>query len=71
MTLRDYFSFQGRWNHLGGRLVPRNVPYHICRVYEGLREPDGIGEHGIIDASATIDEVLCGENGAWRGSDRS
>ena len=54
-----------------GPVKPDTDPDHISRVYEGLRELDGAGEHGITDASTTIDEVLYGENGAWRGSDQS
>jgi len=54
-----------------GPVKPDTDPDRISRVYEGLRELDGVGEHGITDASETIDEVLYGENGAWRGSDPS
>lgn len=44
-------------------------PDHISKIYEGLRELKGIGEKSVTDASETIDEVLYGENGAWKGSD--
>jgi len=44
-------------------------PDHISRMYEGLRELEGIGDKSVTDASETIDEVLYGENGAWKGSD--
>lgn len=37
-------------------------------IYQGIREMTGIGERDITDASTTIDQVLYGENGAWRGS---
>jgi len=44
-------------------------PDHISKIYEGLRELKGIGDKSVTDASETIDEVLYGENGAWKGSD--
>ncbi|MCI0560770.1 MAG: hypothetical protein MN733_19990 [Nitrososphaera sp.] len=37
-------------------------------MYAELRKLEGIGPKGITDASTTIDEVLYGEQGAWRGS---
>lgn len=46
-------------------------PDHISRIYEGLRELKGIGDNSVTNASETIDEVLYGENGAWKGSDQS
>jgi hypothetical protein len=39
------------------------------QTYQCLRDLKGIGGEGITDASTTIDEVLYGEHGAWRGSD--
>lgn len=40
----------------------------LDHMYQALKAMDGIGDPGITDASTTIDEVLYGENGAWRGS---
>jgi len=39
----------------------------LQRMYEGLKALGGFGPKGIRDASTTIDKVLYGENGAWRG----
>jgi hypothetical protein len=39
----------------------------VKRIFQGLRELDGIGDAAITNASTTIDEVLYGERGAWRG----
>ena len=38
------------------------------QIYEGLNELEGVGEPGVTDASTTIDKLLYGEKGAWRGS---
>jgi hypothetical protein len=35
-------------------------------MYEVIWKMKGIGDPNITDASTTIDEVLYGENGAWR-----
>ncbi len=40
----------------------------LKKMYTVLDEMNGIGGKGIVDASTTIDEVLYGENGAWRGT---
>ncbi len=48
---------------LARREVQRNK-----QVYTVLKELDGKGEHGVTDASSTIDDLLFGNNGAWRGS---
>ncbi len=39
-------------------------------IYKELWELRGIGGKGGKDASATIDEVLYGEHGAWRRSEK-
>lgn len=39
----------------------------LDRLYEGLKQLDGIGDPSITDASTTIDEVLYGEQRAWKG----
>ena len=54
-----------------GPVKPDADPNQISRIYEGLRELEGIGDKSVTDASDTIDEVLYGENGAWKGSDQS
>jgi phage terminase large subunit-like protein len=40
---------------------------HTRRMYQELRKLHGIGPKGITDASTTLNEVLYGENGAWKG----
>jgi len=44
---------------------------HVSKVHKGLRELDGVGDKSVTNASETIDEVLYGENGVWKGSDQS
>lgn len=39
----------------------------LKRTYTALKALDGAGEKGITDASTTIDELLYGLNGAWKG----
>jgi hypothetical protein len=41
----------------------------LKRIYEGLDRFVGKGPSGISDASTTIDEVLYGQHGAWKGED--
>ena len=40
----------------------------ILRTYQALDALDGIGDPTVTDASTTINEVLYGEHGAWKGS---
>ena len=37
-------------------------------MYDGLKRLKGVVKDPVTDASTTIDEVLYGENGAWRGT---
>jgi hypothetical protein len=39
----------------------------ITKMYAALEKARGICKEPITDASTTIDEVLYGDNGAWRG----
>jgi predicted DNA-binding protein len=39
----------------------------LQRMYSGLLKKGGFGPANITDASTTIDEVLYGANGAWKG----
>jgi hypothetical protein len=41
----------------------------LKHMYEVLNQLEGIGPKGVTDASTTIDEVLYGEKGVWRGSE--
>lgn len=52
------------------RELTRREHIQIDRMYEELKAMDGVGEPGVTDASITVDEILYGENGAWRGSER-
>jgi prevent-host-death family protein len=38
------------------------------QVYAGLARMEGIGDAQVKDGSTTVDKVLYGEQGAWRGS---
>lgn len=38
-------------------------------IYRGLKELEGAGERGINDASMSIDTLLYGEKGVWRGDE--
>jgi len=49
------------------RELARREHERLDRIYQGIRELAGMGERGITDASTTIDEVLYGESGAWKG----
>ena len=42
----------------------------LDRLYKAFEKMKGIAKEGVTDASTTIDEVLYGEEGAWRGSER-
>ncbi|MCI0563774.1 MAG: hypothetical protein MN733_35315 [Nitrososphaera sp.] len=41
---------------------------NLDNIYRAMEEVEGICKDKITDASTTIDEVLYGEQGAWRGS---
>ena len=45
-------------------------PSELDALYAATRRVKGICKTPVSDASETIDELLYGENGAWRGSDR-
>lgn len=50
------------------RRVSKLEAKRLDRMYEELKKLEGIVKDPITDASSTIDEVLYGENGAWKGS---
>jgi hypothetical protein len=39
-------------------------------LYRGFVELEGMAGDDVTDASTTIDKLLYGENGAWRGSEK-
>jgi hypothetical protein len=49
-------------------LMKEEEQQRIKRMHEALSKLEGIGGSDITDASTTIDEVLYGEDGVWRGS---
>jgi hypothetical protein len=40
---------------------------NLQHMYTGLTRRAGFGPKGIADVSTKIDEVLYGDNGAWKG----
>ena len=38
----------------------------IAKMYQALKEVEGIGKDNITDASTTINETLYGDQGTWR-----
>ena len=61
-------SLSGLVNKLLDRIFVKREEIKVQQMYTVLEELKGLGGEGIEDASSTIDEVLYGENGAWRGS---
>jgi predicted DNA-binding protein len=53
------------------RSIAEQEQRQTARMYQVLKEMDGIVKSNITDASSTIDEVLYGEQGAWRGTQYS
>lgn len=51
---------------LGG-IADQEQKSQLDQMYEAIDKMVGAGDSNITDASTTIDEVLYGENGAWRG----
>lgn len=47
-------------------VIFENQGTQVRRMYDTLKELDGAGGKGITDASTTINEVIYGENGAWK-----
>jgi len=42
----------------------------LAKMYQELKQLDGTAKSEVTDASTTINEVLYGEHGAWRGTPR-
>jgi hypothetical protein len=55
--------------HLLNQALAKQEAGKLKQMYTTLKELDGIGGAEITDASTTIDEVLYGEHGAWKGRD--
>jgi hypothetical protein len=51
-----------------GEVVTRKQQTQLDEMYAAIWKMKGQVKDPITDASQTIDEVLYGENGAWRGS---
>lgn len=50
------------------RLIEQQEKDRLKQMYKGLFELAGMCKEPITDASSSIDEILYGENGAWKGS---
>jgi hypothetical protein len=50
------------------KIIGEHEARRLDRMYEGLKKLEGAGDPSITDASTTIDEVLYGEHGAWKGT---
>jgi predicted transcriptional regulator len=48
-------------------VLKRYEEKRLTKMYQGLSELVGVSNVPITDASSNIDEILYGENGAWRG----
>jgi hypothetical protein len=44
----------------------REREFRLDKIYQALEKVRGIGPKGLTDTSTTINEILYGENGAWR-----
>lgn len=51
------------------RVIAEHEHKRLDRMYENLKKLDGSGDPSITDASSTINAVLYGEQGAWKGDD--
>ena len=65
---QDGMSVSALMRKLLDKALTRQEEKRIKHMYTVLKELDGAGGDKITDASTTIDEVLYGEKGAWRGS---
>ena len=65
---QDGMTVSALMRKLLDKALTRQEEKRINHMYTVLKELDGIGGDTITDASTTIDEVLYGEKGAWRGS---
>jgi hypothetical protein len=41
----------------------------VKHTYRALNQLDGLGGEGTPDASTTVDDLLYGDDGAWKGKD--
>lgn len=53
--------------HILDVALSQDDPLRVRRVYSGLWKIHGKGTPEMTDVSSTIDEILYGENGAWKG----
>jgi len=49
-----------------GRIVAQKKKSQLDEMYDAIWQMKGLVKDDVTDASQTIDEVLYGENGAWR-----
>lgn len=50
------------------RSIAEQEQQQTAHMYQVLNEMDSMIKSDVTDASSTIDEVLYGERGAWRGT---
>jgi hypothetical protein len=50
------------------KLLDREEQAKLDELYAAMENAKAICKDNVTDASTTIDEVLYGENGVWRGS---
>lgn len=48
-------------------LLAEKEQQQLERIYAGFRRLRGAGQPGITDASSRVDDILYGEQGAWKG----
>lgn len=48
-------------------MIEKDQALQVRQLHQTLKEMDGAGGAGIADASTTIDELLYGDQGAWKG----
>ena len=50
------------------KLLEKEERTKLDELYAAMEEAKGFCKDNVTDTSKTIDEILYGENGAWRGS---
>lgn len=56
--------------HLIDKALAAEEDRRLGDMFRAWDDEKGVGKTPVSDTSATIDEILYGENGAWRGSER-
>lgn len=64
---RKHQSLSSAIRELLDRALSVEEDQSVDNIYQAMEGIKGIARSGRADASASIDELLYGENGAWRG----